>query len=80
MSRFNEFYKNKVSLNSNSKYASDPNWQDVWFDLLNYYSGDISLAENAINSAIKMHGQNAKNQILKMVAPIRATGQSQKFS
>ena len=82
MSKFNEFLKkkNENSINDNSKYASDPNWQDVWFDLLNYYSGNIEMAENAINNAIKLHGSNAKSQILRLVASIRATGQSQRYS
>lgn len=80
MIKFKEFLKLKESsINFTSKYATDSFWEDIWNDLLNYFSGDFKKAEKAIESSIALDGEEkAKNKLVKLVSGLKGIGVSQK--
>lgn len=71
MKSFKEFFNQQMA-----SFESDPNWGDVWPNLLRYYRGNVQQANLAIQNAQQKFGspQAAKPQIMRMLSSITPTG------
>lgn len=70
MKSFKEFLDQRMA-----SFDSDPNWKDIWPNLLRYYGGDVQKANLAIQNSQQKFGspQAAKPHLIKMLSTINPT-------